>query len=65
MKTFNEAVDAKDLNDVDGIASLNEDRLQRELISYCDTIRKRMEQKDWRKALGETKNLVKILEMVI
>lgn len=65
MKTFNEFNHIAEVLDEEKDISLNEDRLQKELISYCNTIKKRMEQKDWRKALGDAKNLVKILEMVI
>ena len=65
MKTFKEFSHISEVLEKENDISLNEDRLQKELISYCNTITKRMEQRDWRKALGDAKNLVKILEMVI
>lgn len=44
---------------------LDEDRMQTELISYCDSIKRNMKNKKWHTALSDAKNLVKILEMVI
>lgn len=63
FKEFNQDIilSEKELNEI----RLNEDRMQKELISYCDSIKRNMKDKNWRTALADAKNLVKILEMVI
>jgi len=66
MKTYNEFENSIHISE-DDIANmkLNEDRMQKELISYCDSIKRNMKNKKWHTALSDAKNLVKILEMVI
>ena len=66
MKTYNEFENSIHISE-DDIAKmkLNEDRLQKELLKYCDTIKNKMKNKNWQGALDDTKNLVDILAMVI
>ena len=67
MKTFeefNNSVPELSESEVADL-KLNEDRMQKELMQYCDNIKNNMKDKNWNKALADAKNLVKILEMVI
>ena len=44
---------------------LNEDRLQKELITHADGIKTSMEKEDWTRALEDSERLVELLKMVI